>query len=257
MAAMTELWQTMTSLSQRGEPFVCVTLVKARGSVPQEVGAKLIAGAQGRISGTIGGGRVEQAVIQRAAELLQNADASPCTTVDWNLQRDIGMTCGGEVTFLFEIHRPAAWQIVIFGAGHVAQALVRTLIPLPCRVLVLDTRPEMLALVPPAANVEARLQEPLVDAVPGLPDRAYVLLMTQGHRSDKPVLEQILKTRQFPYLGVIGSASKAAVLRRELRESGIEGEPAFRCPMGLPIGRDTPEEIAISIAAELLQVRGS
>jgi xanthine dehydrogenase accessory factor len=68
-----------------------------------------------------------------------------------------------------------------------------------------------------------------------------------------------LKTRSFPYLGAIGSASKAAVLRRELRESRVEGHltEAFRCPIGLPLGKDTPEEIAISIAAELLEVRGA
>ena len=166
------------------------------------------------------------------------------------------MTCGGVVTFIFEVFRPASWHIAIFGAGHVSQALVRTLASLSCRVTVFDTRPEMLSALPEAIQVRRRVIEPLENAVDEIPEGAFVAVMTQGHRTDKPVLERILKTRQFPYLGVIGSASKAAVLRRELRESGI-AEPAFRCPIGLPLGKDTPEEIAISIAAEMLQVRGT
>lgn len=254
---MTELLQTLASLSQRNEAFVCITLVEAKGSVPQEVGAKMVATATGRVCGTIGGGNVEQAALRLADELLKACPTIPCTLVDWNLQRDIGMTCGGAIKLLFEVHNPAAWQIVIFGAGHVAHALARTLAPLPCRVRVLDNRPEMLALLPSASNLTPVLADPLENAVSEIPDGAYVLLMTQGHRTDRPVLERILKTREFPYLGVIGSASKAAVLRRELRESGIEGEPVFRCPIGLKLGKDTPEEIAISIAAELLQVRGA
>lgn len=254
---MTELLQTAASLSQRNEAFVCVTLVETKGSVPQEAGAKMVATAAGRVCGTVGGGRVEQAALRLAAELLSNRPTVPCTLVDWNLQRDIGMTCGGTVKLLFEVHNPAGWQIVIFGAGHVAQALVRTLAPLACRVRVLDNRPEMLALLPPSPNLTSVLADPLEDAVPDIPGDAYVLLMTQGHRTDRPVLERILRTRVFPYLGVIGSASKAAVLRREIREAGIEGEANFRCPIGLKLGKDTPEEIAISIAAELLQVRGT
>lgn len=253
---MTELLQTLANLSKRDEPFVCVTLVEAKGSVPQEVGAKLIATAAGRVCGTIGGGRLEEAALGRASELLRSTSSTPCSLAEWNLQRDIGMTCGGAVKLLFEVYRPSVWQIAIFGAGHVAQALARVLIPLACRIRIWDTRPEQLAFLPQAPNLSASRMEPLESAVAEIPDGAYVLLMTQGHRSDKPVLERILKTRQFPYLGVIGSASKAAVLRKELRESGLQGELSFRCPVGLRIGRDTPEEIAISVAAELLEVRG-
>lgn len=259
MPPTTEILQRMTTLNQAGLPFVCVTLIAARGSVPQEVGAKMLVTAEGRYSSTVGGGRVEEAAIQHALKAFTHPSPAACETVEWNLQRDIGMTCGGVVTFLFEWFHRSSWNLVIFGAGHVSQALTRILATLDCQITVFDSRPELLAQLPATPNVIGRRVEPLADAVDEIPDGTYVAIMTQGHRFDMPILERILKTRKFPYLGVIGSASKAAVLRRELREAGVTAdlEQAFRCPLGLPLGKDSPEEIAISIAAEFLQVRGT
>ncbi len=246
-------------LEGAGQPFVCITIIAARGSVPQEVGAKLLVSARGRECGTIGGGRIEEAAIARARELLAAKKSPRCATVEWNLQRDVGMTCGGVVTLLLEVFNHEVWRVAIFGAGHVAQALTRALSVLRCRIQVIDSRKDWLDALPKLPNVEPIFSDPLEAAVKKLPDGAFVALMTQGHRTDKPVLECILKTRSFPYLGVIGSASKAAVLRRELKESGLSPAKcrAFRCPLGLPLGNDEPEEIALSIAAEMVQVRGT
>jgi len=255
MNQTTKIFQAMRRLDEAGDPFVCVTLAAARGSVPQEIGAKMLVTPSGRACGTIGGGRVEEAAIAHARALLQSL--KPCELIEWNLKRDIGMTCGGAATFLFESFQAASWSVAIFGAGHVSQSLVRLLSTLNCRIAVYDTRPEMLSLLVQAPNVSPRLVSPLEDAVAEIPDGAFVALMTQGHRTDRPVIERILKTRTFPYLGVIGSAAKAAVLRRELRQAGLEDPLEFRCPMGLALGKDSPEEIAISIAAEMVQVRGS
>ncbi len=252
-----EITQAMADFSRERTSFVCVTLVSARGSVPQEVGAKLLVTQKGNFMGTVGGGKVEAAATAQALRLLDSPDAPPCTLLEWNLQKDIGMTCGGVVGFLFEVFHHQTWRIVIFGAGHVSQALCRVLSSLECVVTVYDDRPEYLALLPTSPNIHQRICSPLEDAVAGLPDGAFVVLMTQGHRTDKPILERCLLSRTFPYLGVIGSQSKAAVLRKELRESGVADGLLFRCPIGLPLGKDTPEEIAISIVAELLQVRGS
>jgi len=256
MNPWTEVMEAMLRLDQAGEAFVCVTLAGTRGSVPQEIGAKMVVTLAGRVCGTVGGGRVEEAAIAQARTMLTTTPAAACESHEWNLQTDIGMTCGGVVTFFFEHFHHAAWPIVIFGAGHVSQALTRVLAELDCRVSVFDTRPDLLANLPKSTRVTGHLWESLEDAVDTLPEGSFVVVMTQGHRTDKPILERILKTRTFPYVGVIGSASKAAVLKRELRESGIS-DPVFRCPLGLPLGKDTPQEIAISIAAELLQVRGA
>lgn len=256
MSQTTKVFQALRRLDEAGEVGVCVTLVAARGSVPQEIGAKMLVTPNGRPCGTIGGGRLEEAAIRQALDLLAHPPKIPCQLLEWNLQRDVGMTCGGVVTLLFETFQPASWSIAIFGAGHVSEALVRILAGLSCRIQVFDTRPEMLAALIEAPNVRCRLVEPLEEAVNEIPETAFVAVMTQGHRTDKPILERILRNRPVPYLGVIGSASKAAVLRRELRESGLP-DPQFRCPIGLPLGKDSPEEIAISIAAEMLQVRGA
>jgi len=90
-----------------------------------------------------------------------------------------------------------------------------------------------------------------------LPDDAFVVLMTMGHTTDKPILLEILRTRTFPFLGVIGSDAKANILRRDIAEAGLpeEAKRAFYCPIGLPIGTNHPYEIAVSVAAQLIEVR--
>jgi xanthine dehydrogenase accessory factor len=165
------------------------------------------------------------------------------------------MTCGGRVHLLFESVGVATWQVVLFGAGHVAQALTQLLTTLPCQVTCIDPRAAWLAKLPAGVSaVESADPSALVKT---LPDDAFVLCMTQGHRSDLPVLQRIFQLgRQFPFLGVIGSKAKAAVLRKELAAAGIcSDRAAFHCPVGLPIGSNHPSEIAVSVAAQLLQVR--
>jgi xanthine dehydrogenase accessory factor len=97
----------------------------------------------------------------------------------------------------------------------------------------------------------------MADRVADLPDHAFVLLMTMGHATDWPILQEILKTRSFPYLGVIGSQAKAARLRKAVIEAGLPDEAAqrFYCPIGLDLGNNHPQEIAISVVAQLLQER--
>src|SRR5882724_11553742 len=165
MNQTTKVLQAMRRLDETGDAFVCVTLAEARGSVPQEPGAKMLVNGEGRACGTVGGGRVEEAAIKHARELLAGRPKISCELIEWNLQKDIGMTCGGAVKFFFEVFRPASWSIAVFDAGHVAQALVRILAGLSCRVSVFDTRPEMLSHLTQASNVKARLIEPLEDGV--------------------------------------------------------------------------------------------
>ncbi len=249
-----EILRRSAQLVDSGEPCVAVTLVEATGSTPQDAGAKMIVTTKGFACGTVGGGRIEAKAIDHAAAMF--ADNAPgCQWVDWNLKADVGMTCGGSVKLLFELFGPARWQITMFGAGHVAQALARLLTTLPCKLTCIDPRGDWLAKLPPEVTT-VQLATP-ADYVDQIPTGAQVLCMTQGHRSDLPVLQRLLKLpTQFPFVGVIGSKAKAAVLRKELTAAGVE--PAkldFHCPVGLPIGTNHPGEIAVSIAAQLLEVR--
>jgi xanthine dehydrogenase accessory factor len=251
-------YEKLVTLEREGAAFVLVTLVEALGSVPQDTGAKMLVTSSGLHAGTIGGGRVEAQALTLAQELLAKNDGAP-RFESWTLKGDVGMTCGGAVKLYFEPHPAggAAWTIAIFGAGHVAQALVPVLAPLPCKLVVFDPRAEWLEKIPRARNLTITPLADLAPAIDALPADAFVLCMTQGHKTDRPILHRALATRNFPFVGVIGSESKAAVLRRELIADGLAPALAekFHCPVGLDFGTNHPHEIALSIAAQLLTLR--
>jgi xanthine dehydrogenase accessory factor len=280
-------WEKFQKLVNSQTPFVSVTLVDVVASAPANVGSKMLVTAEGLFHGTVGGGKVEMKAIAEARQMLEdpvnaessrssgNATAGSGTDagggggggtvstrgsrfVEWNLQRDIGMTCGGGVRLFFEMYNVATWPIVIFGAGHCAQALARLLLTLPCQVTLIDAREEWLAKLPQDPKLRIiHAERSLSEYVKGLPRRAFVVLMTMGHATDQPILIEILKTREFPYLGVIGSEAKAAALRRGLLAAGLSEDDFGRyfCPIGLSVGTNDPAEIAISIAAQLLERR--
>jgi xanthine dehydrogenase accessory factor len=239
------------------EPLVVVTVVDTMGSVPQDRGAKMIVTAEGLRFGTVGGGRVETKAIGEAQAMLRGETSGTTRFVQWNLAKDVGMTCGGVVKLYFESHNVGRWPIVVFGAGHVANAVVNVLIHLDCVISCIDPRPEWLAKLPDSHRLTRVLTADMPSTVKTIPDDAFVLLMTMGHTTDKPILLEILRTRSFPYLGVIGSDAKANILRRDIAEAGLpeEAKRAFFCPIGLTIGTNHPYEIAVSVAAQLLQVR--
>lgn len=251
--------QAVKSLLEQRTAFVCITLLDIRGSAPQIAGAKALVTSSGLTSGTVGGGKIEAAAITYAQELLNSGNRlDKCELKTWNLQTDIGMTCGGEVKLFFEIHDQSAWPIAVFGAGHVAQALVPLLLQLECQVTCIDPRPEWLARLPDHPGLQKRCMESPKDAVLDFPGETYFVLISKGHSTDLPVLHKILVTRNAPYIGVIGSKQKASVLRRELTAREVQQDKieTYHCPIGLSIGNNTPIEIAISIAGQLLQVRG-
>lgn len=251
-------YEQLAALERAGEAFVVVTLVEARGSVPQDPGAKMLVTTAGPSAGTIGGGRVEARALAVAQDLLAQNTAAP-RFVEWTLKGDVGMTCGGAVKLYFEPHPAggAAWTIAIFGAGHIAQAVIPVLAPLPCRLLVFDPRIDWLEKLPRSRHVSISHLAELAPAVDSLPADAFVLCLTQGHTTDRPILHRALATRNFPFIGVIGSDAKAAVLRRELVAAGLAPALAekFHCPVGLDFGTNHPHEIALSIAAQLLTAR--
>jgi xanthine dehydrogenase accessory factor len=248
--------ETLNALITAGIPVVSVTVVDVKGSVPNDQGAKMLVTEAGLHSGTVGGGRVESKAIDQALVMLRSGGPST-TFADWQLNRDVGMTCGGSVKLFFEAYNVAAWEIVVFGAGHVAQALIPVLLGFDCRVTCFDTRQEWLSRLPSSPRLRTVASEDMAGEIRGLPDGAYVVLMTMGHATDLPILAEILRTRDFPFLGVIGSRAKANILERDLVAAGLPDEATrkFHCPIGLPIGSNHPGEIAVSIAAQLIQER--
>lgn len=253
---MNPFYEKFNALIADNTPFVMVTLVDTIGSVPQERGAKMLVTANGLYEGTVGGGKVEAKAIAESQRLLLE-DNVESHFLQWHLKNDVGMTCGGSVKFYFEVFNRHVWPIVVFGAGHVGQALVRLLLNLDCRVMCIDSRQDWLDKLPESSSLVKQLQLNMPDAVAMLPDNAFVVLMTMGHTTDKPILLEILKTREFPYIGVIGSKAKAVQLYKDIDEAGlpVACKEKFFCPVGLDIGTNHPYEIAISVVAQMLQVR--
>jgi xanthine dehydrogenase accessory factor len=254
---MPTFFEALNDLLAGGTPLVAITVVDTQGSVPQDRGAKAIVTADGLRFGTVGGGKVETKAIAEAQRMLRGEVGAPTQFVSWNLNKDVGMTCGGIVKLYFEALNVARWNIVVFGAGHVAQALTTLLVHLDCHLTVIDPRSEWLVRLPSSPKLTAIRSSDMPSLVATLPNDAYVVLMTMGHTTDKPILLEILRTRTFPYLGVIGSHSKAIVLRRDVAEAGLpeEKQSAFHCPIGLDIGTNHPFEIAVSVIAQLIQAR--
>lgn len=254
---MQTFFDALNELAATDVPFVVVTVVDTLGSTPQERGAKILVTAAGRQFGTVGGGKIEARAIEEAKALLADRDGPKTRFHQWSLEKDIGMTCGGIVRVYFELFNVARWNIVIFGAGHVAQQLVDVLLRLDCRVTCIDTRAEWLSKLPASPKLTTVHSESMPMEVAKIADGSFVVLMSMGHTTDKPILLEILRTRTFPYLGVIGSNSKAKRLKQDIRDAGLppEAEQAFFCPVGLDLGSDAPSEIAISVVAQMIQVR--
>jgi xanthine dehydrogenase accessory factor len=254
------LYEELVALEQSDTACVLVILAEALGSTPQDSGAKMIVTAAGLHRGTVGGGKVEAKALALAQEMLASRETVP-RFLNWTLKTDVGMTCGGSVKLYFEPHiaggMGAAWPIWIFGAGHVVQALVPVLAPLDCALTVVDPRREWLDRLPRAHNIRFIQCDEPKDLVPSMPDHAFLLCLSKGHASDRPVLQRALSERNFPFIGVIGSEAKAEVLRREMVADGVPPARAqqFHCPVGLPFGSNDPREIALSIAAQLLAER--
>ena len=248
----------MQALLEEGTSFVCVTLVDIKGSTPRAQGGRMLVTASGLHSGTVGGGLVEAKALEFSQEFLQQNELSGQTKfIQWNLNRDIGMSCGGSVKLYFERFNTNPWQIMIFGAGHVAQALIPLLLTLDCQLTCYDTRREWLDKLPESPKLNKLCVDNLEDNVEQTSEKAFVLIMTHGHRSDFYVVHKFLEQRSQPFLGVIGSRSKAAILKKELKKEGLKQKQIEKifCPLGFSLGGNHPQEIAVSITAQLLYER--
>jgi len=239
---------------------VLATIVRASGSTPRTAGARMIVRADGSSSGTIGGGAFEAMVVCDAKELLAGADLAPALkryTFTEQGEDALGMACGGTAEVFLEAAGRGA-RLVIFGAGHVGLALARLAATVGFAPELVDDRPGFCDAARDASvgrvwNCDAAF----VVGVPPIDADCYVAVVTRCHRTDRLALKHVLG-RPLRYVGLIGSRRKKAVIFGEL--AGEDGVPPqelarVRCPIGLPIGGETPEEIAVSIVAELLQVK--
>ncbi len=208
------------------------------------------------LHGTIGGGRLEHECVLAARSLLEGNNDGPVLR-EYPLGPALGQCCGGHVRVLLEPVLPPAWQIALFGAGHVGQALTKLLADLPCRVRWIDGRSDAFPASLPLNVVPTQAEQPEAE-VTKLPDGASALVMTHDHALDYRIVSACLARKDMRFVGLIGSATKAARFRSRLARDGFAGGTIARlvCPIGLPeTGGKLPAEIAISVAAQLLQIR--
>jgi xanthine dehydrogenase accessory factor len=253
-----EVFAALGEALSRGEEAALVTIVSSNGSTPQRVGAKMLVFGDGRIVGTVGGGCYEHDAIAKAKQVLQTRKP---TTVKYDLNDDFaeetGLVCGGQMEVFIEPIE-ASPAVYIFGAGHVGFYLAKAAHDAGFGVHVIDDRAAFANTerFPFAASV-------VVDDIPGwlaqtqIPSTAYAVIVTRGHRNDLDAL-RALAPRDLRYIGLIGSRAKVARLYEQLL-SETNVDPALleriHAPIGLDLGAVTPQEIAVSITAELIAVR--
>lgn len=247
----------MEVVQRSSKSFVVVTLVKQAGSVPQDVGARMIVSQEGLEFGTVGGGKVENKAIEEAQKMIK--ERTRYHFVDWNLQKDIHMTCGGVVSFFFELFdNRHPFHIAVFGAGHIAQELIPFLLKIDCEISCYDPRPEWMVKLPVSSRLKKVCTQDMAGEVSKLPNHCFVTIMTMGHATDLPVLVEAMRQRsRFSYVGNIGSHQKSLRLKSDLKAAGIEDHllDQFYCPMGEDFGSNAPVEISLSIIAQLLKTK--
>jgi xanthine dehydrogenase accessory factor len=242
---------------ETGEPAALVTVVATEGSTPQKAGAKMVVYADGRIVGTIGGGCVEAEMTWRARQVIENGRVEMASyELTPDQAGDDGLVCGGRMQVFIEPIEGTP-TLCIFGAGHVAQPLARMARATGFRVEVADDRVKF-------AN-RARFPEAdlvLVDSFPEaaakmtLGRNSYAVVVTRGHRGDADALQAAL-ARDLRFVGLLGSRPKMVHVFTDLEERGVTPAALARvhCPLGIEIGAQSPEEIAVSILAEMIAVR--
>ena len=241
-----------------------VSVVRTRGSVPREVGTRMLVSAD-EVVGTIGGGRLEMSAIADARALLASAGAGPLER-RYPLGPALGQCCGGTVSLraqrlsaqsLSEWPRAEPlFTLQLYGAGHVGRAIAGLLESLDCRVQWIDEREGEFPASAGATHIERVCVEPVQAEVALAPAGAFYLVLTHSHDLDFAITEAILKRGDFGYLGLIGSATKRSRFERRLAQRGFDGHVLDRvsCPIGVEgIDRKEPEAIAVAVVAQLLQ----
>jgi xanthine dehydrogenase accessory factor len=252
-----EVLEAALEAEASGEKAALVTVVATEGSTPQKAGARMLVYADGRIVGTIGGGCLEAEMSWRARDAIE-AGRPRLAAYDLTPEQagEDGLVCGGRMQVFIEPIEGTP-VLCLFGAGHVAQPLARLAKACGFRVELVDDRVKF-------ANAE-RFPEADRIVVDGfaaaagrltLGPRSYVVVVTRGHKGDAEALEAAL-ARSPRYVGLLGSRPKVVHIFAALAERGVSREALARvhAPLGLEIGAQTPDEIAVSIMAEMIAVR--
>ena len=252
-----DVFDELIHLRNVGQKCALATIVQVRGSIPSYESAKLLVREDGSMTGTIGGGCVEAEVWTAAREVIETEKPKHLT---FNLGQDAaydnGLICGGQLDVFVEPVLPVP-HAFIFGAGHISKSLSKVATLAGFASVVVDNRDTFAnrERFPEAAEIYAEEYEKVFDRL--LPNSSsYLIAVTRGHRDDMRVLRWAVGT-PARYVGMIGSKRKVIEIVKFLEREGVPAPQLARvhAPIGLEIGAVTPEEIAISVVAEMIAVR--
>jgi len=248
-----KLYEEILRLKREGVSAVLALVVESSGSAPRKAGAKMLLQGDGRVFGSVGGGLLEAQALQAAEEVMATGESR---LFSFSLSEENGMVCGGRVVLYLESLRPPP-RLIVVGAGHVGQALAAAARPAGFAVTLVDPvvggSPPRVAgfaaadLTCPAAEVFRKLS---VD------DSSYIVVAAPSHKDDFAAVSGALETTAA-YIGMLGSRRKREALRLHLQASGFSEQAITRVvtPAGMAIGAQTPGEIAVSILAQLIEIR--
>src|SRR5437588_784241 len=253
MSASTIYNEIQNALKQ-GERMAVATVVKTIGAAPCGVGTKMLVRADGSTSGGFSGAKVDTQVAQAALEALRDGQAR-LIHVHLDADQAVG-SCGATLELFIEVLHPEP-RLIIAGAGNVAQALARLATQLDYRIVVVDDRRDLADPHMFGDKIQLTfgdIQQTIRELEPD--EASWIVIVTRGHHLDKDALRAALET-SARYVGMIGSPGKIKNIFRDLLKEGISRErlEQVHSPIGLDLGAETPEEIALSIAAEMVMLR--
>lgn len=253
---MDPFYKALAECIQENKPAAVATVVKTMGSSPRDVGSKMLVYPDGSIVGSVGGGEMEARVIETAKESIR---AGKPTYLDMTLSdeaRGDPLVCGGEIEIFVE-PLLAAPTLIIVGAGHIGAACAELGKFLGFRVVIVDDREELLKRenLPAADEVHAGDMPAELRKLDITP-QTYIVLVTRAHTTDAPVLREII-AKPAAYIGMLGSKRRVLTVFDMLKREGTDDRAFQRvhAPIGIPIGAETPQEIAVSILAEVVKAK--
>lgn len=245
-------YQAVADCEQRGEPYVLVTVLGVTGSVPREPASKMLVTGD-HSHDTIGGGHLEYRIIARARERLAAREYG-YEMANFPLGASLGQCCGGSVAVMLEGQPGSDARLMVFGAGHVAQALMTVMGQLPWQITWIDSREDCFPDALPT-NVRQHLTDDPVGDAAALAADAHCLILTHNHPLDFDLCRTLLTANTAASIGLIGSQTKANRFVQRLAHRGFSDDAIgqIRCPVGHPdVPGKRPMEVAVSIVAELL-----
>ncbi len=256
-----DVYSNVLRLLQTGGDGVLVTVVESEGSAPVDVGAKMLVLQDGTTYGTVGGGAIEMIAKEEALRLIRTGNSAlrRYSLTENGKAEELertGMICGGSMTLFYEYIAPAT-RLFIFGAGHIGRALLYHLKNLPYHTTIIDSRSDFIDEAEPAHRKVLCDYGQISKLLP-FPSGSFFIIVTHSHRTDYLVLRELYRAGvDAAYIGMIASRKKARALVEQLIDD-LDFSPdlsILHTPIGIDIGGDSPDEIALSIIAEIQAVR--